>query len=204
MADAADPALHAATLLPALLRQRARQTPQQIAYTFLRENGGEQHIGYAELAARVDALAAQLLRQASPGGRALLFYPAGIDFIVAFFACLAAGVVAVPSAPAHRARDAARLAALLADAAPDLVLCAAEMRGATTAALARASCAVRCSIPPMAAMLRSCRPRPSATSPFFNIRRVRPASRRASKSRTPTCWPTCMRSAARSGFMPRR
>ncbi len=142
MADAADPALSAATPLPALLRQHARQTPQQIAYTFLRENGGELNIGYAELAARVDALATQLLRQTTPGGRALLFYPAGIDFIVAFFACLAAGVVAVPSAPAHRARDAARLAALLEDAAPDLVLCAAEMRGATTAALARASCAV--------------------------------------------------------------
>ena len=144
MADTSEPA--APTLLPALfpalLRARAQQTPARIAYTFLRENGAEQDICYAELAARVDALAAHMLRHAAPGARALLFYPAGIDFIVAFFACLASGVIAVPAAPAHRPRDAGRLAALLGDAAPRLVLCAPEVQGATTAALTRAACTV--------------------------------------------------------------
>ena len=141
MADTSEPAAPAPTLLPGLLRGRAQQTPGRIAYSFLRENGGEQVICYAELAARVDALAAHMLRHAAPGARALLFHPAGIDFIIAFFACLAAGVVAVPAAPAHRPRDAGRLAALLVDAEPGLVLCAPEVQGATRAALARAACA---------------------------------------------------------------
>jgi acyl-CoA synthetase (AMP-forming)/AMP-acid ligase II/alkylation response protein AidB-like acyl-CoA dehydrogenase/acyl carrier protein len=135
VADASDPG-HC--LLTERLRERARRTPARIAYTFLRENGSEQDICYAELAARVDALAAQILAAAAPGARALLLHPAGIDFVVAFFACLAAGVAAVPAAPAHRARDAARLAALLEDAAPALVLCAPEAYAASAAALARA------------------------------------------------------------------
>ena len=138
MADASDPA---AVLLAERLRERARSTPARIAYTFLRENGSEQDICYAELAARVDALAAHMLEAAAPGQRALLLYPAGIDFIVAFCACLAAGIHAVPAAPAHRARDAARLAALLEDAAPALVLCAPEAREACAAALENAGCA---------------------------------------------------------------
>jgi len=129
-----------APLLAERLRERARSNPQRVAYTFLREDGGAQDIGYAELAARVDALAGHMLHHAAPGQRALLLYPAGIDFIVAFFACLAAGIHAVPAAPAHRARDCARLEALLADAAPALVLCAPEAHAACAAALARAGC----------------------------------------------------------------
>ena len=138
MADASDPG---PVLLAERLRERARSTPQRIAYTFLREDGAEQDIGYAELAARVDALAAHMLEHAAPGQRALLLYPAGIDFIVAFLACLAAGIHAVPAAPAHRPRDAARLEALLADAAPALVLCAPDAHAGCAWALARAGCA---------------------------------------------------------------
>jgi acyl-CoA synthetase (AMP-forming)/AMP-acid ligase II/alkylation response protein AidB-like acyl-CoA dehydrogenase/acyl carrier protein len=137
VAEASDPG-H--VLLTERLHERARSTPARVAYTFLRENGSEQHIDYAELAARVDALAAHMLDHAAPGQRALLLHPAGIDFVVAFFACLAAGVVAVPAAPAHRGRDAARLAALLEDAAPALVLCAPEAHAACNAALMRAGC----------------------------------------------------------------
>ena len=137
MADASDPG-H--VLLAERLRERARSTPERVAYTFLREDGSEQHLHYAALAARVDALAAHMLGHAAPGQRALLLYPAGIDFVVGFFACLAAGLVAVPAAPAHRARDAARLGALLEDAAPALVLCAPEAHAACAAALLRAGC----------------------------------------------------------------
>ncbi|MGJ9417509.1 AMP-binding protein [Massilia sp. CMS3.1] len=134
MAEASE---QASLLLSQRLRERALRTPGRIAYIFLRENGSEHAICYAELAARVDALAAHMLAQVNPGARALLLYPAGIDFIVAFFACLAAGVVAVPAAPANRVRDGARLETLLGDAAPALVLCGSEALAATEAALAR-------------------------------------------------------------------
>jgi len=137
VADASEPDC---LLLTEQLRERAQRTPARIAYVFLRENGSEHAVCYGELAERVDALAAQIHQSAAPGARALLLHPAGIDFIVAFFACLAAGVVAVPAAPAHRARDAARLAALIDDARPALVLCAPEAYAASAAALARAGC----------------------------------------------------------------
>lgn len=135
MAEAADPG--GATLLHRL-HHHAAHTPERIAYTFLHENGAAADISYRQLAARVAAQAAQLARHAAPGARALLLYPPGLAFVGAFLACLAAGVVAVPAAPAHRRRDGARLAALLADAQPAIVLGAPESEAATRAALARA------------------------------------------------------------------
>lgn len=135
MAEAMDPA--GATLLHSLF-DRATRTPERIAYTFLRENGAALDVSCAELAARVAALAAALAQRAAPGERALLLYPAGLEFVTAFLACLAAGLVAVPAATAHRRRDDERLAALLADAAPALVLAAPDNEAPTRAALVRA------------------------------------------------------------------
>ena len=139
MSDAADPG--GGTLLHRLHHHAAR-TPERIAYTFLHENGEAADVSYAQLAARVQAQAAQLARHAAPGERALLLLPPGLAFVCAFLACLAAGVVAVPAAPAHRRRDGERLAALLADARPAIVLGAPEGEAATRAALARAGSAV--------------------------------------------------------------
>ena len=137
MAEAMEPG--GATLLHSL-QERARHSPGRIAYTFLHENGAALDVSYAQLAGRVAALAATLSERAAPGERALLLYPAGLDFVTAFIACLAAGLVAVPAAPAHRRRDAERLAALLADAHPAIVLAAPDNEAPTHAALARAGC----------------------------------------------------------------
>jgi acyl-CoA synthetase (AMP-forming)/AMP-acid ligase II/alkylation response protein AidB-like acyl-CoA dehydrogenase/acyl carrier protein len=52
----------------------------------------------------------------------VLLYPAGLEFIVAYFACLRARVVAVPATMSHRRHGSRRLPALLADADPALVL----------------------------------------------------------------------------------
>ena len=139
MAEAADPG--GATLLHRL-HHHARHTPERIAFTFLHEDGAAADVSYRDLAAQVAALAAALARHAMPGARALLLYPPGPGFVGAFLACLAAGVVAVPAAPAHRRRDGERLAALLADAGPAIVLAAPEGEEATRAALARAGCIV--------------------------------------------------------------
>lgn len=138
MAEAAEPG--GATLLHRLAHHAAH-SPERVALTFLHESGEAVDVSYCQLAAHVAALSALLARRVAPGGRALLLYPPGCGFVVAFFACLAAGVVAVPAAPAHRRRDAERLAALLADAAPAIVLGAPEAEEATRAALVRAGCA---------------------------------------------------------------
>ena len=56
------------------------------------------------------------------GERALLLYPAGLDFIAAFFGCLYAGVVAVPAYPPRRNRSLSRIQAIADDAEAKVAL----------------------------------------------------------------------------------
>jgi acyl-CoA synthetase (AMP-forming)/AMP-acid ligase II len=56
------------------------------------------------------------------GERALLLFPPGLDYITAFFGCLYAGVVAVPTYPPRRNRSGDRLQAIVANARAAAVL----------------------------------------------------------------------------------
>ena len=86
-----------------LLRACAAEQPDARAYVFLSDRGREEaSLTFSELERRADALAAQLARRAEPGERALLIFPPGLDFIVAFFGCLIAGMIAVPMMPPRR------------------------------------------------------------------------------------------------------
>jgi len=81
-------------------RARAAERPDAAVYTYLRD--GEEPaatLTFAELDRRARALAVELGRHAGPGDRALVHLPQGLDFLVAFFGCLYAGLVAVPTAP---------------------------------------------------------------------------------------------------------
>src|ERR1041385_4660962 len=83
-----------------VLRRRARSQPGQTAFTYLREGSADEfRMTYAELDGHIRAAAAELRRQAAVGDRALLLYPPGPEFLIGFFACLYAGVVAVPAYP---------------------------------------------------------------------------------------------------------
>lgn len=104
------------------LRDHVQAAPHHPAFTFLREDGRVDALSGAELLARIDADAARLAARAAPGERALLLYPPGLAFVTAFFACLRAGLVAVPAPLPRRAEGDARLRALLDDAAPTLAL----------------------------------------------------------------------------------
>jgi acyl-CoA synthetase (AMP-forming)/AMP-acid ligase II/alkylation response protein AidB-like acyl-CoA dehydrogenase/acyl carrier protein len=94
------------TLIEALER-RASTAPDRVAYRFLREGEVEHDsITFGELRRRARAAAGRLLalRSNNPGDAAILLYPQGIEFIVAFFGCLYAGVMAVPASIANRKR----------------------------------------------------------------------------------------------------
>lgn len=104
------------------LHSHAQDAPQRPAFTFVREDGRTDALTGAGLLARIDAHAARLAARAAPGERALLLYPPGLAFVTAFFACLRAGLVAVPAPLPRRAEGDARLRALLDDAAPLLAL----------------------------------------------------------------------------------
>ncbi|WP_018331324.1 fatty acyl-AMP ligase [Actinomycetospora chiangmaiensis] len=120
-----------------VLRRRARETPDRRAYVFLDEHGAEvDALTDGELHARARGTAVRLTAHARPGDRALLVFAPGLEFLVAFFACLEAGVIAVPVAPPRRGhvQDATRR--IVADADPALVLADAATTTAARAALA--------------------------------------------------------------------
>lgn len=108
--------------LVALLRQRALKTPDACAYVFLTDGGSsEQSISYGQLDAQARVIAVQLQTLGKAGECALLLYPAGLDYIVAFLGCLYAGVIAVPAYPPSR-HHADRLKAIIRDATPSVIL----------------------------------------------------------------------------------
>ncbi|MDH1549377.1 MULTISPECIES: non-ribosomal peptide synthetase [Pseudomonas] len=112
------------------LAQRAAQTPDRIALRFLADAPHEQAVlSYRELDQRARTIAAALQARASFGDRAVLLFPSGPDYVVAFFGCLYAGVIAVPAYPPESARQhhQQRLLSIIADAEPRLLLTVAAL-----------------------------------------------------------------------------
>ena len=85
------------------LAQWAKKQPDKSALSFLDDRGEiiVNSLSYAELEQRSSWLAVHLLNQEHlvVGDRVLLVYMPSLDFIVAFFACLKAGLIAVPTFP---------------------------------------------------------------------------------------------------------
>lgn len=102
-----------ADTLVGLVRERAQAGGDGHAYGFLAD--GEQDlrsVTYGELEQRAAAIGAMLGERVAPGGRVLLVFEPGLDFLAAFFGCLFAGVVAVPVYPPTPARPEAGLASV--------------------------------------------------------------------------------------------
>ncbi len=100
-----------------LLRHRAVHQASDLGFVFLPDGeGNEIEITYEQLDRRARAVGAMLQSMSLQGERALLLYPAGLDFIVAFFGCLYAGVIAVPAYPPRRNRNMSRIEAIADDA----------------------------------------------------------------------------------------
>ena len=110
------------------LRRRAAAEPDKIAFYFLDDPdrpAAASTVSYRELLRRAETIAARLAERTAPGDRVLLAYPTGLSFVAAIYACIAAGVVAVPVAPPQAGREKRslpRLRAVVEDAAPVLLL----------------------------------------------------------------------------------
>ena len=120
-----------------LLRWRALEQPEHRIYTYLVDGETEgADLTYEELDSQARAIGAILQSYKASGERALLLYPAGLEFISAFFGCLYAGVIAVPLPPPNMAqpqRTLPRFRTIAKDAQPTLVL-------TTSAILAKVEC----------------------------------------------------------------
>lgn len=106
-----------------VLRARAHSTPDHRAYVFLDDDGAETAtLSYGELLTRARAVAVAVSTHARPGDRALLLFAPGLDFLIAFFACLERGVIAVPVVPPRQGRVQDVTRRIIDDADPAVVL----------------------------------------------------------------------------------
>jgi acyl-CoA synthetase (AMP-forming)/AMP-acid ligase II len=111
-----------------LLDRNVREQPQRLAYGFLL--GAQQNVvslSYAELDSRAKAISAALHGVGKSGDRALLLFPPTLEFAVAFWGCVYAGVVAVPVKPPHSAQNAVSVAAIMRDSGANIILTTAEL-----------------------------------------------------------------------------
>ena len=109
--------------LTELLLARAADSPDQVAFTFLKDGESDEvNWTYAELEQRARAIAAELQAAQCSGQRILLLYPAGLEFIAAFWGCVLAGATAVPAYPPRSNRNLFRLQAIARDCRPAALL----------------------------------------------------------------------------------
>ncbi|MBA2676294.1 AMP-binding protein, partial [Ramlibacter sp.] len=97
--------------------------PDKTAYTFVRDKGRcEGELSFSQLCHAVSGCAADLQARGLAGERVMLVLPSGLDYLVAFLACLAAGVVAVPMYPPSTKRDWDKLVAVRGNCTPAAVI----------------------------------------------------------------------------------
>ena len=195
-----------------VLRRHAEERPRQPACVHLLD-GQSDHasLTYAQLDRRARAIAARLQDMGLAGQRVLLVYPPGLDFITAFFGCLYAGCVAVPTYPPHRHRMLDRFHAIAADAGARIALSTASA-AAQFQAMMEAEKAVKRPLPPRSRGSPPTRfptpwpsdgknrPSPPTRWPCSSTPPARPASPRASCSVTRTSWITSAPSTRLSGY----
>ena len=96
------------------------------AYRFIdysqEQDGRVVELTWNELWTRVCAIGARLQQVTKPGDRVAILAPQGLDYVAGFFAAVHAGNVAIPLFAPTLAGHGERLAAVLADARPTVVL----------------------------------------------------------------------------------
>lgn len=109
--------------LVGLLRERSHNYGDRIGYEFW--GMGEsitQKLTYRELDNKARQVASVLQDRKLKSERVLLFYPPGIDYVIAFFGCLYAGAIAVPTYPPRRLKALRQLQIIAANSSAKLVL----------------------------------------------------------------------------------
>lgn len=105
-----------------IVRERAIVAPNRLAYRFLRGRGEASTLTFAELCAGATHFAGILQSMSLRGKRVLLVCKDQERFVVAFYACLFAGAIAVPTAPPRRNHLSERLALVCRDAEISLIV----------------------------------------------------------------------------------
>ena len=92
------------------------------AFTYLQGKDVAEMLSFVQLENDAKTLATKLLSRVNPGDRLLLLMPDGLDYIRLFFACLYAGVIAVPMYPPRGERFSQRLAGVAKNSGASLAV----------------------------------------------------------------------------------
>jgi long-chain fatty acid adenylyltransferase FadD28 len=115
--------------IPVLLRERASLQPNRTAFTFVDYEadwaGISESLTWSQLHRRVLNLAQELRLHGSPGDRAVILAPQGLDYITAFLGALQAGLIAVPLGVGIDER----VSSVMRDATPSAVLTTSSVAG---------------------------------------------------------------------------
>ncbi len=115
--------------LVSLLKRRSDFQKDQVLYRFVQDDDGSVlELTARGLEERAMAVALQLKECAGKGDRALLMYNSGFEFVVAFFGCLYAQVIAVPVYPPKRNQKINRLQSIITDADVKVVLATGKIQ----------------------------------------------------------------------------
>lgn len=130
-------ALPDGTTLTSYLDRNTAELGNSAAYRYLDyvadSNGKAIELTWTQLGTRLSAVAARLQQITQPGDRVAILAPQGIDYVVGFFAAIKAKNIAVPLFAPELPGHTERLDAVLADAAPTVVLTTtATAEGITT------------------------------------------------------------------------
>lgn len=110
------------TDLVSILLAQANKVPNKTIYTFLNSNS-QATLTYSELALKAQAVAKKIIQQnVKKGERVLIVLPQGLDYLIAFFGCLFANVIAVPIYPPVRSAHLQRTLAIANDAQASLMI----------------------------------------------------------------------------------
>lgn len=111
-----------------ILRERTVTDAERIAYTYLTDRMEEESLTFEQVYRHSCALAQSISEATAPGDRVLIILPPGLDYILAFYACLIAGRIAVPCYPPINGRGMERIMALIKTATPALIIGPASHR----------------------------------------------------------------------------
>ena len=122
--------------IPDLLRERASEQPNALAYTFVDHDidpgGFPESLTWSQVHRQAQVIAKELRLCGSPGDRAAILAPQGFDYIVAFLGALQAGFIAVPlSVPQPGSHD-ERVSSALRDSRPVVILTTSAVVGDVT------------------------------------------------------------------------
>jgi len=122
-----------------LLRERAGLQPDDLAFRYTDYDqdwvGVSETLSWAQLYQRTLNVAHEVKRHGAVGDRAVIAAPQGLAYVAAFLGAIQAGLIAVPLSIPYAGAHAERVAAVLADTAPTVILTTSGVIDTVTATL---------------------------------------------------------------------